>query len=231
LKLVSEPWQRNLYAIFIGQLFVMMGFNFASPFLPLFIQQLGNYSNEQAAFWSGIATAGLGIAMFFSAPLWGIVADRWGRKPMVLRAQFCSAFILGGLALSTNVFWVVGLRILQGFFSGTMTAAQAMVAGETPRDKMPFAMGLLITAMFTGTTVGPLLGGVLADIFGYRATFFITGALLFIGGIIVLFFTKENFVRPETRESASLVGLLRLAFSRQMFPLLLTLCALQLGRR
>ncbi|MFC1900709.1 MFS transporter [Chloroflexota bacterium] len=227
--MVLEQWQKNLYAIFVAQFFVMMGFNFVNPFLPLFIQQLGGYPNEEAAFWSGMATAGLGIALFFSGPLWGIIADKWGRKAMVLRAQFCSVLILIGVGLSPNVYWVVALRIVQGFFSGTMTAAQAMVAAGTPREKMPFAMGLLLVAVFSGTTIGPLLGGFLADTFGYQPTFYITGALLFLGGLTVLFFTKEEFERPEPGESASLKGLLHLAFSRQMLPLLLTLCALQLG--
>ncbi|MFC2004954.1 MFS transporter [Chloroflexota bacterium] len=229
MRIAFKPWQKNLYAIFIAQFFVMMGFNFINPFLPLFIQQLGSFSNEDAAFWSGISTAGLGIALLLSGPLWGIIADRWGRKSMVLRAQFCSAFILLGLGLSPNVYWVVGLRVLQGLFSGTMTAAQAMVAGGTPRERMPFAMGLLMVAVFSGTTLGPLLGGVLADIFGYKATFYITGGLLFLGGLIVLFFTREEFERPLSGQTVSLGGLLRMAMSRQMLPMLMTLCAVQLG--
>ncbi|MFC1920798.1 MFS transporter [Chloroflexota bacterium] len=227
--MVLERWQKNLYAIFVAQFLVMVGFSFVNPFLPLFIQQLGGYSNEGAAFWSSMATAGLGIALFLSGPFWGIIADKWGRKAMLLRAQFCSVFILVGVGLSPNVYWVVALRVMQGFFSGTMTAAQAMVAAGTPRERMPFAMGLLLVAVFSGNTIGPLLGGLLADSFGYHATFYITGTLLFLGGLTVLFFTKEEFTRPEPGESASLKSLLRLAASRQMLPLLLTIFALQLG--
>jgi DHA1 family multidrug resistance protein-like MFS transporter len=227
--MTMEPWRKNLYAIFIAQFFVMTGFNFVNPFLPLFIQQLGSYTNEEAAFWSGMATAGFGITLFLSGPLWGIVADRWGRKIMLLRAQFLSSLILLGLGLSPNIYWVVGLRATQGMFSGTMTAAQAMVAGDTPRDKMPFAMGLLMVSVFSGTSLGPLLGGVLADTFGYQATFYITGALLFLGGLVILFFTKEEFVRPPAGESVSMGSLLRLATSKQMLPLLLTLLVLQVG--
>jgi DHA1 family multidrug resistance protein-like MFS transporter len=227
--MISEQWQKNLYAIFIAQFLVMMGFSFVNPFLPLFIQQLGNFTNEEAAFWASIAAAGLGIALFASGPFWGIIADKWGRKAMLLRAQFCSVFILIGVGLSPSVYWVIALRVLQGFFSGTMTAAQAMVAAGTPREKMPFAMGLLLLAVFSGNTIGPLMGGFLADAFGYHATFYITGGLLFLGGLTVLLFTKEEFRRPEPGESASLKSLLRLALSRQMLPLLLTIFALQLG--
>ncbi|MFC2021070.1 MFS transporter [Chloroflexota bacterium] len=94
---------------------------------------------------------------------------------------------------------------------------------------MPFAMGLLMVAVFSGATLGPLFGGVLADVFGYQTTFYITGALLFLGGFIVLFFTREDFERPPAGQSVSLGSLLRLATSRQMLPMLMTLCALQLG--
>ena len=111
--MTMEPWRKNLYAIFIAQFFVMTGFNFVNPFLPLFIQQLGSYTNEEAAFWSGMATAGFGITLFLSGPLWGIVADRWGRKIMLLRAQFLSSLILLGLGLCPRIFtgwWVCGPR-------------------------------------------------------------------------------------------------------------------------
>ena len=224
-----EPWRRNLYVIFIAQFFVIMGFNFVNPFLPLFIQELGSLSNREAAFGAGMSQAGLGIALFVSGPIWGIIADKWGRKSMVLRAQFCSAFVLVGLGLAPNVYWIITLRIEQGIFSGTMTAAQAMVAAATPREKLPFAMGLLLAAVFTGTTIRPLVGGVLADALGYRFTFYVTGGLLFTGGLLVLFFAKEEFKRPEPGEAVSFKGLLKLAVSRQMVPILLTLCALQLG--
>ncbi len=229
MSTVYKAWRKNLYAIFIAELIVLMGFSFVNPFLPLFIQELGSYTNREAAFWAGMSTAGHGLAMFISGPFWGILADRWGRKPMVLRAQFSSALILASLGLVPNVYWIVGLRTAQGVLSGTVTAASAMVAAGTPREKMPFAMGLLMVAVFGGTTFGPLLGGFMADTVGFKATFYITGALLFCGGLIVLFFTKEEFKRPAREQAASLKSLLRLAKSRQMFPLLMTLSVLPLG--
>src|SRR3972149_3344332 len=99
-----ESWKRNLYAIFVAELVVLTGFSFANPFMPLFIQELGNFTNEQAAFWGGIASGASGIAMFFSAPLWGIIADRWGRKPMVLRAIFGGSAVLALMSLSPNIY-------------------------------------------------------------------------------------------------------------------------------
>jgi DHA1 family multidrug resistance protein-like MFS transporter len=96
---------------------------------------------------------------------------------------------------------------------------------------MPFAMGLLMVAVFGGSTFGPLLGGLLADIVGYKATFYITGGLLFSGGLIVLFFVRERFERPAAGQGVSVGRLWRLAKSREMLPLLMTLCALHIGPR
>jgi len=93
---------------------VIMGFSFVNPFMPLFIQELGNFTNQQAAFWAGIATSVSGIAMFFSAPIWGIVADRWGRKPMVLRAMFGAGTVLALIGLAPDIYYVIALRFAQG---------------------------------------------------------------------------------------------------------------------
>jgi len=227
--MISQSWRRNLYAIFIAEFLVMMGFSFVNPFMPLFIQELGSFTSKEAAFWAGIATGSSGIAMFFSAPLWGIVADRWGRKPMVLRAMFGSAVVLAFIGLAPNAYYVIALRFTQGLLSGTIAAASALVSSITPRDKMPFAMGLLMAAMFGGMTFGPLLGGFIADSVGYRAAFFITGALLFSGGLIMLFVVKERFERPTQEQVASLGSVWRLASSRKMLPLLVVLCAMQIS--
>ena len=227
--MTSESWRRNLYAIFVAEFIVLIGFSFVNPFMPLFIQELGAFTSQEAAFWTGIAISAGGIAMFFSAPLWGIIADRWGRKPMVLRAMFGSAVVLGITGLAPNIYYVIALRFTQGLLSGTIAAASALVASLTPRNKMPFAMGLLMVAVFMGTSFGPLAGGFMADSVGYKATFFITGGLLFSGGLIVLFFVKEKFERPAKGQGASLSSLLRLAKSREMLPLLLALSALHAG--
>ena len=107
-----QSWQKNLYIIGAAEFIVIMGFSFAQPFMPLFIKELGNYTDNEAAFWSGIAAGGSGIAMFLSSPIWGILADRWGRKAMLLRAQFGSAVVLALAALSPNIYVFIALRIV-----------------------------------------------------------------------------------------------------------------------
>ncbi len=192
-----ESWRKNLYAMVAAQFLVTMGLNFVSPFLPLYIQQLGNLTNNEAALWAGVASGGLGVAQLFSAPFWGILSDRWGRKLMVLRAQFGGAIIIALMSLAPNIYFIVALRSAQGLLAGTIAAASALVASTTPKNKIPFAMGLLMSAFFTGQTVGPLLGGSLADIVGYKATFFITTGLVSSGGLIVFFLVKKVIERKK----------------------------------
>jgi DHA1 family multidrug resistance protein-like MFS transporter len=225
--MASEPWQRNLYVMFAAEFIVIMGFSFVVPFMPLFVQELGNFNGNEAALWSGIAIGISGISLFFSGPIWGIISDRVGRKPMVLRAMFGSAIVLILAGFSPNVYYFVALRFIQGLLSGTVPAASAMVTSSTPRDKTAFAMGLLMVAVFTGNTIGPSFGGLVADLLGFRASFFISGALLLSGGLLVLTLVKEKFERPP--QIASFGSIWRLAGARTILPLLATICVIGLA--
>ncbi len=227
--MISESWRKNLFAIIVAEFVVVAGLDSVTPFMPLFIQRLGNSTNEEAALWAGIATGANGIGMFLTAPLWGIIADRWGRKPMVLRAMFGTAAVAALTGLAPNIYYLVALRFTHGMLSGVVAASSALVAANTHRDKMPFAMGLLMAAAFGGQTFGPMFGGFLADSVGYKATFFVTGAVIFAGGLVVLLFVKERFERPVKGQSSSLGNLLGLARSREMLPLLITMAALTAG--
>jgi MFS transporter, DHA1 family, multidrug resistance protein len=226
---ISNNWQKNLVAVFIAELLVMAGFSFVFPFMPLYIEPVGHYTYQQAAFWAGIAEGVCGIAMFLTAPLWGILADRVGRKPMVLRAIFGSSAVVALIAIAPNVPSIVVLRFMQGVLSGTIAAASALVASTTPRDKRPFAMGLLMTGVYVGNSCGPMLGGFTADHLGYQSTFFISAISLAVGGCVVLFLAKEKFERVQQNERGSIGSMLRLAGSKEVLPLLIIMFALNAG--
>jgi DHA1 family multidrug resistance protein-like MFS transporter len=218
--LASERWQRNLYVMFAAEFIVIMGFSFVVPFMPLFVQQLGDFNEAEAARWSGIAIGISGVSLFMSGPIWGIISDRWGRKPMVLRAMFGSAVVLVLAGLSPNVYIFVLLRFIQGLLSGTVPAASALVASSTPRNRTAYAMGLLMVGVFTGNTIGPTVGGITAEFLGLRAAFYFSGAMLFCGGLLVLTLVKEKFERPP--QITSLGSVWRLAGSPRFLPLLIT---------
>jgi DHA1 family multidrug resistance protein-like MFS transporter len=192
-----EAWQRNLYVIWVAELVAIAGFAFVFPFLPYYVQELGITELHQVEMWSGLLFAAHAIPMAIFAPIWGSLADRYGRKMMVTRAMFGGAVVLAAMGFVQNVQQLLILRIIQGTLTGTVAAATTLVASSTPRERSGYALGLLQTAVWTGASVGPLLGGVVADTWGYRSAFWVTGSLLFIGGITVWLLVEEKFEPPS----------------------------------
>jgi len=122
-----------------------------------------------------------------------MLADRHGRKPMVMRATFAGAVLTALMVLVTNVQQLVLLRMLQGALTGTVAAATTLVAGVVPKQYSGFALGSLQTAIAIGGSLGPLLGGIVADSLGYRSSFYITALLLLTSGILVTLLVHEDF--------------------------------------
>lgn len=199
-------WQRNLYALWIAQFLTIIGFSLRTPFLPFFLEDLGATSFSSQALWSGIINAGGALVMAGSAPLWGVVADRYGRKPMVLRAMFFGSFTIGLMSLATSPWHLLILRFIEGGFTGTVAASTTLVASTTPKYRMGFALGMMQMAVFSGSSIGPLFGGLLADFVGYRETFVLAGSMLMIGALIVLFLVHEDFTRPAPRAKGEAVS-------------------------
>ena len=184
-------WRRNLYAAWLAQILSVTGFGFVLPFVPFYIQELGVTDPNQLRLWTGILSSAPALSMAIMAPIWGLIADRWGKKLMLLRAMFFGAIILSLLATTRTVQAVLVLRICQGLFTGTVTASAALVATGTPRDKLGFALGLLSSSTFIGISIGPAIGGFVAEWFGYRTSFLIGGGMLALGFIFVLLLVHE----------------------------------------
>ena len=190
-------WRRTLYALWLAQLLAIIGFSLRIPFLPFFLEELGTETFEQQALWAGFITGGGAAIMAITAPMWGALADRYGRRIMVLRAMFVASVTISLMALATSPWHLLGLRFLEGAMTGTVAAATTLIATVVPKERMGYAMGMMQMAVFSGSSIGPFFGGVLADLIGFRASFVAAGAMLFIGGVIVLLFVTENFERPK----------------------------------
>jgi DHA1 family multidrug resistance protein-like MFS transporter len=203
----SPAWHRTLIILFIGQLFTAVGFSSIFPFLPLYVQELGTSSGLSLEFLAGMVFSAQAITMAVASPFWGAIADRYGRKLMVERAMFGGAGILFLMAFVQNAEQLVILRAIQGLITGTIAAANAMVAAVAPRERIGYAMGLLQVGLGIGVALGPVIGGLIADVFGYAAAFYVTSALLLLAGILVWWGAEEHFekpVRPERKTSGFL---------------------------
>lgn len=195
-------WKRTLYALWIAQLLSIVGFSMRVPFLPFYLGDLGLTSTDAQVLWAGLINAGGAGVMAISAPFWGIIADRYGRKPMVLRSMFAATITVALMGFATAPWHLLGLRFVEGAFAGTVTASTALVATTAPKERAGFALGMIQTAVFSGASLGPLVGGLLAAQIGYRPTFWVASGMLGVGGLIVLFLVQERFTPVVQAEGA-----------------------------
>ncbi|NWF88267.1 MAG: MFS transporter [Ignavibacteriaceae bacterium] len=193
-------WKRNLIIVWICQFVAMIGMSAIVPFLPLFVRELGVSALDETAYWSGLVFAGPFFISFFLSPIWGNLGDRYGRKMMTIRAILGLALAQILVGFSQNVTQLFLARLVQGLLSGFLPAAMALVAASTPKEKTGYALGLLQSATAGGTVLGPLLGGFISDLFGFRAVFFIVAVLLVITGIVVMIFVQEESTSDENNK-------------------------------
>lgn len=187
-----ENWKRNLYILWFTQILSIMSFGFGLPFMPFYIQEMGIVDPDQVKLFTGLLSLAPAVTMGIMAPVWGFLSDRYGRKLMIMRAMFAATLIIGGMGLATNAWQLVALRTCQGLFTGTVTAASTFVASETPSERMSYALGFMSSSTFVGYSIGPVIGGLLAESLGYRYSFMIGAAIMLLGFLMVLLLVREN---------------------------------------
>ena len=194
----ATAWKRNLLFIWIGVFVGLMGANFVFPFIPFYIQELGVTEPSRVAFYTGLTASATGLSLTLTAPIWGALADRYGRKPMFLRALVGAGVIIGVMGIAQVVWQLVFLRFLMGAFAGTMGAAAALVASSTPRERVGYALGTLQTGQFTANMLGPAIGGFVAASLGIRESFIFCSALYLIAAFLVFIFVREGSPADES---------------------------------
>ncbi len=190
---VPVDWRRNLAALWLAEFTAILGFSFAFPFLPLFLhRELHIPNGPQLSFWTGIAASATGFTLALTSPIWGRLADRYGRKPMLIRAMIGGGVSVGLMGLAQSALQLTVLRGVQGASSGTVAAATALVATETPSEHLAWALGILNSAISLGNAGGPATGGLAANFVGLRAIFLAGGALLLLAAVPVFLFVRES---------------------------------------
>ncbi len=204
-------WKRTFICAFIAQILSILGFSFALPFLPFFISELGIKDISSQTYWAGIILSASGFTFTIFSPVWGHLADKYGRKAMVVRSMFGGTLILFLMSIVKNVKQLLICRLLQGALTGTIVASVTLVASVVPIEKSGFTLGMMQAAVSIGNSIGPFIGGFFADRFGYRNTFRIGGLLTFLGGLLVFFFARENITKKETnKETMSFKDILKI---------------------
>jgi MFS family permease len=187
-------WKLNLAVLFFGQFFVMAGMSMVTPFLPYYLQEdLGVTDTHQVALWTSFIFSANFVTSFIFQPIWGKVADKRGRKLMLLRSGFGMSVCIGMMGFATSPWMLLFLRMLNGTISGFNPAAVSLLSTTVPRERMGFALGILQSGGVAGTILGPLMGGMMAEWVGYRQIFYITGSFLFLASLLALLFVKDNF--------------------------------------
>ena len=214
-------WKAVLAILTCNVVLMSASYTMLIPFLPMYlINELG-VTSDNVNMWSGIIFSVTFIVSAVMAPIWGKLSDKKGRKPMAVRAGVGLAitFICGIVSSPIQLMFA---RILQGFAAGLWPAELAIMSSYAPKEKLGFCMGVMQGALTAGGVIGPLLGGVLASVFGMRVSFFISAGALALITLITLIFIKEPPREAKTPEQLALakeaekVNLLKVPMIRRM---------------
>jgi DHA1 family multidrug resistance protein-like MFS transporter len=206
----AVDWRRNLIALWFAEFTAIFGFSFAFPFLSIFISQdLGVHPGRDLDLWTAAAGSVSGLAMAIASPIWGVLGDRFGRKPMLIRSMLGGAITVGLIFFVQTPIQLVILRFLQGATSGTVAAATSLVAAETPRQRVGWALGVVTSAVALGGAIGPVVGGLAASVFGLRLVFLGGGILLLFALIPVLVIVRESPRKLRDRSRPGTLALIR----------------------
>ncbi|WP_066062965.1 MFS transporter [Neobacillus soli] len=213
-------WKRNLWVLWIGVFFTAASFSMVIPFLPIFLLQIG--VNEHTELWSGLLFSSAFFAGAIASPFWGRMADKYGRKPMIVRAGFALFIIYTLMAFVTNPYQILGLRLMQGLLSGFIPGAIALIGTNTPSNKVGYALSLISSASASGGILGPLLGGGIAHLVGNRWAFASAGIIVFFSTLLIIFWVIEENFTPS-KEKGSVKNDFKIALNNRPFMLVLIL--------
>lgn len=226
----TQHWQRTLWTM-VGVQFVMsISFSILSPIMPLFLPELGVVSREAVDVWAGVLASITSFVAIFTAPLWGSLADRYGRKLMVLRSTLGIALFTLLMGLAQSPWHMVAIRAGMGALAGFNSAATLLVSTQVPEQRLGSSLGWLGTGQLVGSLIGPIIGGGVADLTGsYRIPFFFAGVISLVAFAGTWWFVPERFTPPTgPRQRRSLLaGISVLTRTRGLVPLIVVMLMAQ----
>lgn len=187
----NDYWRRNLVVCVFGSFTTIVAMTLLLPFLPLYVEQLGVTGHAAISEWSGVAYGAAFFTAALTAPLWGRLGDRYGRKLMLIRASLGMAVAMTLLGMAQSVWQLVALCLLAGLLGGYASGSTILVATQTPKARTGWALGMLSSGIMAGNLVGPLIGGTLPPLIGIRGTFMLAGGAIFIAFLATVVLLKE----------------------------------------
>jgi DHA1 family multidrug resistance protein-like MFS transporter len=217
-----EPWKRNLWILWVGVLLCNSSYTMSIPFLPLFLFDLG-VGEKLVNIWAGTVYSSAFLMGAIMAPFWGSLADKYGKRKMVIRAGFSLTVTYFLFSLVHNPWELVAARMLQGFVGGFVPASMAIVSSTTPEQEIGPSLGLMQAGAITGGIMGPLFGGILAEIFGIRQSFVAASALMFLATLAVYFWVYEEKSTNTSPTSGRILDDFKTAFHNRTLMQMLCL--------
>jgi len=194
----NHTWKRTLYASAAAQFIGMFAGSLVFPFLPFYVEKLGITDPDDLKVWSGLVVSASSLMMALSAPIWGHLSDRFSRKLMILRSMLGMILLMTLMGFARSPEELLILRALQGALAGTAAVNMALLASIVPVERTASALGLLQATSFSGSILGPAIGGIMAERMGYRPAFWLGAGLICVSFALVLFLVHE----PPREKSA-----------------------------
>lgn len=223
--------KKNFIIIWIANFIVAGTMTMIMPFLSLYIKTFGDFSDAYVQKWAGLIFGATFVTALFMSPIWGRIADKYGYKPILLVNGFgiATSVFLMGFVQSVETFFL--LRLFNGIVTGFIPTSLAFISSQTPKEEAGKMLGTLQMGSVTGTLFGPVLGGLLADTFGFQYTFIITSFSVALAAVIVLFGIREQVRVKQSRlaqysRTTILKGLLH---HRLMAVIMIVTALIQIG--
>lgn len=216
--------KRNLMIMTVTNFFVAASFTMVVPFLSLYIKTFGDYSDAYVQQWSAYVFAVTFFIAFLVSPLWGRFGDKFGRKKILIITGFGIAISIFLMGFANSVMELFVLRLLMGFVTGFIPTSMALISTQTKKEEAGRVLATVQMGTVSGGLIGPLMGGVLADIFGFSSTFFITGILIFIATFFVIFGIHEVVIedgKSENKKKHSMKEVIVLIFKNPMLVMVM----------
>lgn len=186
-----------MWILWFGVLFCSSSYTMSVPFLPLFLFDLG-VEKSSVNLWAGIVHSSAFLVGALMAPLWGLLADKYGKRKMVIRAGISLAVIYALIAFVQTPLQLVGVRMLHGFVGGFVPASMSIVASVAPKEKLGWSLGMMQAGTMTGGILGPLFGGLLAEAFGLRRSFVAAAVIILAATVAVIIWVREGKERMDS---------------------------------